>query len=145
VTLEVLNAGVRGIVIWGLHRDTTELHRIGVPVFSLGAVPTGPRRLDPQSPDCMYWARVESWIVTACDYVAGDDDGVIFLPAAQLPDILVAAAGIAAKERRHAELMRTGVSFRRQTRFVEYLTEREAQPGLTFRQHLKRLAGAIEQ
>jgi 4-hydroxy-4-methyl-2-oxoglutarate aldolase len=36
-------------VIWGLHRDTADIRAIGLPVFSLGAIPTGPLRLDPRA------------------------------------------------------------------------------------------------
>src|SRR5688572_30097200 len=43
ITLEVAKAGLSGIIIWGLHRDTPELLEIGLPVFSLGTMPTGPR------------------------------------------------------------------------------------------------------
>ncbi len=145
LALEAKHAGVRGIVIWGLHRDSTELLDIGLPLYSMGTIPVGPQRLDPQSPDCMYWARVGAWVLTAADYVACDDDGVIFLPGERLGDIAAAAMKIAAKERRQAERMRTGTSLREQTRFTEYLAAREAHPSLTFREHLKRVAGAIEE
>src|SRR6202453_4199854 len=47
ITREASRAGWSGIVIWGLHRDTAELRIIRLPVFSLGALPTGPQRLDP--------------------------------------------------------------------------------------------------
>jgi regulator of RNase E activity RraA len=47
VALEAQAAGLDGIVIWGLHRDTADIRAIGLPVFSLGAIPTGPLRLDP--------------------------------------------------------------------------------------------------
>ncbi len=145
VALEAKCAGVRGIVIWGLHRDSAQLRRIGLPLFSMGAIPTGPLRLDPQSPDCMYWARVGAWVVTAADYVGCDDDGVIFLPRERVPDITAAAARIAAKERSQAEQMRAGRSLRDQTRFADYLGMRESHPSLTFREHLKKVASAIEE
>jgi regulator of RNase E activity RraA len=46
VALEAQAAGLEGLVIWGLHRDTADIRAIGLPVFSLGAIPTGPQRLD---------------------------------------------------------------------------------------------------
>src|SRR5579859_5670988 len=45
VALEAQAAGLSGIVIWGLHRDTADILAIGLPVFSLGAIPTGPLSL----------------------------------------------------------------------------------------------------
>jgi regulator of RNase E activity RraA len=42
VALEAQAASMEGIVIWGLHRDTADIRAIGLPVFSLGAIPTGP-------------------------------------------------------------------------------------------------------
>src|SRR5260370_37801109 len=49
VVLEAQTAGLDGIVIWGLHRDTVDIRVIGLPVFSLGTIPTGPQRLDMRS------------------------------------------------------------------------------------------------
>lgn len=144
VALEARGVGVRGIVIWGLHRDTSDLLRIGLPVFSLGALPTGPQRLDPQSPDCLYWARMGSWVVTAADYVSCDADGAIFLPSARLSEIVAAGVAIADREQRHAADIHGGVTFRQQTRFAEYLARREVHSSLTFREHLKTLASTIE-
>lgn len=46
IVREAQAAGLSGLVIWGLHRDTAELRTIGLPVFSLGAIPTGPLRID---------------------------------------------------------------------------------------------------
>jgi 4-hydroxy-4-methyl-2-oxoglutarate aldolase len=145
VTLEVQKAGLQGIVIWGLHRDTDELLGIGLPLFSLGTMATGPQRLDPRPADSMQSARVGPWNVTRQDFVACDSDGVLFMPEEKLQEIMVAATNIRETERKQAEKMHTGVSLREQTRFAEYLSSRALNPSLGFREHLRRLGGAIEE
>lgn len=145
--LAVLDAragGVAGIVIWGLHRDTADLVRIGMPVFSLGALPTGPQRLDPRSPDALAAARVGDHVVTAADAVFADEDGVLFVPLDRVDELLTIAEGIAATERRQADLIRGGTSLRDQVRFGDFLAARAAHPGLTFRDHLRGVGGEIE-
>ncbi|HYS10715.1 MAG TPA: RraA family protein [Myxococcales bacterium] len=145
VALEVKNAGLAGMIVWGLHRDTDELIGIGLPIFSLGAIPVGPQRVDPRSPDAFSWARVGPFVVTGSDLVVADADGVIFLPEDRLPAIVTAAESIRATEREQAEKMRSGTSFRQQARFDEFLAQRAAHPGLGFREHLRRLGRAIEE
>lgn len=78
LVLEASLAGLAGAVIWGLHRDAAQLREIGLPLHSLGAFPFGPRRVPVGGP-AMTVAVVDGITVTAEDYVAGDDDGTLFL------------------------------------------------------------------
>ena len=72
VVLEAQAAGLEGLVIWGLHRDTADIRAIGLPVFSLGAIPTGPQRLDARPHDALASATVGDWPVGREDLVLGD-------------------------------------------------------------------------
>lgn len=144
MVLEAAGAGLAGIVIWGLHRDTAEIREIGLPVFSLGSMPTGPLRNDPRAPDALDAATIGPWTLTRDDMVYADDDGVLFVPAAVAPDVVAAAEVIRATEVAQAERMRGGESLRAQLRFSEYLAARSADPSLTLRAHLASIGGAIE-
>jgi 4-hydroxy-4-methyl-2-oxoglutarate aldolase len=145
IALETKAAGLAGIVIWGLHRDTREIAAIGLPVFSLGSLPTGPLRLNARGPDALRWAAVGPHLVSATDYVVADDDGVLFLPQDRLANILSFARQVRDTEARQAEAMAAGTSLRRQLRFDDYLSRRDADPTYTFRQHLRDIAGSIEE
>lgn len=145
VTLETAKAGLSGIVIWGLHRDTTELRTIHLPIFSLGALPAGPQRLNPQNDQALSSATCGEHVVTAYDFVLGDDDGLIFVPMALADEVAKLATTIRNTERRQAAEMLVGTSFRSQSRFGEYVAAREADPSLTFRQYLRSIGGAIEE
>lgn len=134
-----------GIVIWGLHRDTPELLEIGLPVFSLGTLPTGPQRLDKRSPDVLAWARVGDWVLNPDDVVASDADGAVFLPRRAVSRSRSAAEMIRTTERRQADEMRAGRSFRDQAAFEQYLARRAQDPAFGFREHLKLIGGAIEE
>jgi regulator of RNase E activity RraA len=145
VALEALAAGLEGLMIWGLHRDTADMGAIGLPVFSLGAIPTGPQRLDVRPQDALESATVGAWTVGREDLVLGDDDGVLFVPAARAVDLFTLAETIRDTERRQAERIRAGVSLRRQVQFDTYLAQRQQTPSLTFRDHLRAVGGAIEE
>jgi len=144
VVLEAHAAGLDGIVIWGLHRDTADIRAIGLPVISLGAIPTGPQRLDPRPGDALERATVGHWTVDREDLVLADDDGVLFVPLAIAADVFTLAETIRDTEARQAERMRGGLSLRTQVRFDTYLAERQKRPSLTFRDHLREVGGAIE-
>ncbi|WUJ72969.1 RraA family protein [Kribbella soli] len=145
VALEAAAAGIAGIVIWGLHRDTVDITAIGMPVFSLGALPTGPLRLDPQPADALSKATIGGWTVTREDVVLADEDGAIFVPADRVDELFGLAESIRDTEHRQADEIRAGRSLRAQVRFGEFLTARAADPSLTFRQHLRAVRGAIEE
>jgi regulator of RNase E activity RraA len=145
VALEAQAAGLEGIVIWGLHRDTADMRAIGLPVFSLGAIPTGPLQLDARAHDALESAVVGDWTVSREDLVLGDDDGVLFVPSPQAEGIFTLAETIRDTERRQAEQIRAGVSLRTQVQFRAYLAKRENTPSLSFREHLRTVGGAIEE
>jgi regulator of RNase E activity RraA len=145
VALEAQAAGLEGLVIWGLHRDTADMRAIGLPVFSLGAIPTGPQRLDVRPQGALESVTVGDWTVGGEDLVLGDDDGVLFVPAARALDLFTLAESIRDTERRQAERIRAGVSLRSQVRFDAYLAQRQRTPSLTFRAHLRAVGGAIEE
>lgn len=145
VVLEAQAAGLAGIVICGLHRDTADIRAIGLPVFSLGAIPTGPQRLDVRPQDALESATVGDWTVGREDLVLGDDDGVLFAPATRAGDIFTLAETIRDTERRQAERICAGVPLRSQVQFDTYLAQRQQTPFLSFRDHLRAVGGAIEE
>jgi len=143
--LEARAAGVDALVVWGLHRDTPELVEIGVPVFSYGSLPLGPLRVDDREPEALASARCGPHLVTADDVVLADDDGVLFVPGERLRDVLDVARDISGTEREQARRIGAGLTLRDQTAFEEYLARRRDDPGYTFRQHLRRIGGAVEE
>ena len=145
VALEAQAAGLAGMVIWGLHRDTADMQAIGLPVFSLGAIPTGPQRLEVRPQDALESATVGDFTVGREDLVLGDDDGVLFVPGTRAADIFTLAETIRDTERRQAERIRAGVSLRSQVQFDTYLAQRRQTPSLSFRDHLRAVGGAIEE
>jgi regulator of RNase E activity RraA len=145
VVLEAQGAGLDGIVIWGLHRDTADIQAIGLPVFSLGALPAGPQRLDARVLDALASATVGEWAVDREDLVLGDDDGVLFVAASRAGEVFTLAETIRDTERRQAGQLRAGISLRSQVQFDRYLAQRQQMPSLSFRDHLRAVGGAIEE
>jgi 4-hydroxy-4-methyl-2-oxoglutarate aldolase len=145
IALEAQAGGLGGMVVWGTHRDTPELREIGFPIWSYGSCPSGPQRLDQRDEAALRFARFGDFEVKKRDIVFADDDGCVFVDAASAEELLAAARTIWEKERRQADAVRSGKTLRTQLRFAEFLAKRSADPGYTFRQHLRMLGGAIEE
>jgi 4-hydroxy-4-methyl-2-oxoglutarate aldolase len=143
--LEAKNCGLAGIIVWGAHRDTPELRKIGLPIFSYGVCPSGPQRLDPRDPSALHSAQFGNFVVHPDDVVFADDDGCVFVLAQHVDEVFSSAHEIWQRERRQAEAIKNGRSLREQLDFARYLEKRTTQPGYTFREHLRKMNGAIEE
>ena len=143
--LEAQAGGLAGIVVWGVHRDTFELRQIGFPIFSYGACPSGPQRLDSRAESALRRACFGKFEVEASDVVFGDDDGCLFIAGDRVEELLATAQAIRNRERHQAEAVKRGQTLREQLEFASYLKKRAADPTYTFRQHLRRIKGAIEE
>lgn len=143
LALEAHEAGITAIVIWGLHRDTAQLRDIGIPIFSLGATPSGPRRVPPAGP-AMRSATLDGIQVVPGDVIVGDDDGLLVVPADAWSRVAEVAAGIQRTEHAQAEGMAGGASLREQLGFADYRERQRADPTYSLRRHLAERGGAIE-
>jgi 4-hydroxy-4-methyl-2-oxoglutarate aldolase len=142
--LEARGSGLSGIVVWGAHRDSAELLRLEFPVFSYGAFPAGPVRLDARDKQAFGPVRFGPLEIGPEDLVFADADGVLFLQAARGSEVLSAARDIFMAERAQADAVLAGRSLAEQLELARYVAERDADPQLTFREHLRRLKAAIE-
>jgi regulator of RNase E activity RraA len=142
--LEAKAAKLAGVIVWGAHRDASELMRIGFPVFSYGTNPSGPRKVDPRPADALTRARFGDFDVTGEDYVFADDDGAVFVNQTAVQQVTECALSIQNTERKQAEKIQQGNSLRSQLRWNEYLQERKKDPEYTLRKHLQKIHAAIE-
>ena len=143
--LEAEHCGLAGIIVWGVHRDTPELRQIRLPIFSYGVCPSGPQQLDPRNSSALRSARFGNFLVEAGDVVFADDDGCLFAVAERVDELLRVAHEIWQQERHQAEAIKSGHSLREQLEFARYLEKRATDPSYTFREHLRKISGAIEQ
>ncbi len=145
IALEAKYAGFQAILIWGLHRDTRDLKQIGLPVFSYGAYPSGPVRLEAREPDAFESARFGDAIITSKFTTLVDPDGAVFVETKHLNRVVPVAQAIRAREVKQAGLASAGTSLRKQFQFAQYLNMRQSDSSYTFRQHLRGVMSSIEE
>jgi regulator of RNase E activity RraA len=143
MVLEAERAGLAAMIVWGLHRDTAQLREIGLPVFSLGANPYGPRRVPPAGRR-MPTAVLDGVTVTDADHVFADGDGVLVVASDRVDPVIDLARDIQRVETAQAERMRAGSSLREQLDFAGYRARQASEPELTLRRYLQERGGAIE-
>lgn len=143
--LEAQSSEISGLVVWGAHRDGPELVRIGLPVFSTGATPAGPQRLDAREAEALKSARLGTAEVLRNDVVFADDDGVLLVSGEQVEEVLGVAKEIWQTERKQAEKIAAGENLRTQLQFHNFLAKRAENPNFSFREHLRSVGGEIEE
>ncbi|WP_093335641.1 RraA family protein [Salibacterium halotolerans] len=78
--------GIKGIVVDGLVRDQRELRDMDIQVYAKGFIPVGPSKDGPGSFD--ETITCGGTVVSSYDYVIGDEDGVVVIPASIIESTL---------------------------------------------------------
>ncbi len=141
---EALMSGLAGTVCWGTHRDTAAILSMGARVWSLGTCPNGPLELRRRHATALTAASLGHVTVTLEDYLFADDDGIVVVEKTELPSIIETAKDIAAREGAQAARLLKGELLRSQLDLDGYIAKRNADPDVTFRDHLRAFGGAIE-
>jgi 4-hydroxy-4-methyl-2-oxoglutarate aldolase len=140
---ELRNAGLGGLIIWGLHRDTEVLIKMGWPIFSIGTHPCANTR-DATDTALARTAKCGEAVVSSDDFVVGDRDGVVFIDSKEMPRVIEAALSIADREARLISKMEGGTSLRTQLDYDGFVRRRCNDPSRSFRDHIKDLSRPTE-
>ena len=106
-TMSALRKGLAGVVVDGAIRDLADIRASKLPVFALAAVPN--------AGGAQYAGKLQ--VPVACggavvhpgDWLVGDDDGVVVIPASRLEETWEKATRIVEAEKRIAKAIRAGV------------------------------------
>lgn len=108
LAVAAMSRGIRGLVIDGAVRDSVEQENLGFPVFSRGLAIRGTGKSYPGVLGRP--VRVGGVKVRTGDLVVGDADGVVSLPAEQVPEILERADARIRKEEQVISALRQGAT-----------------------------------
>lgn len=146
IGVEAMRKGLAGFVVNGLVRDVTTLIDIGLSVFCRGSLPVGPLKLA-RSEKGVGQAGVTITIgevqVKPGDWLFGDADGVLVLPADMLSTVFEQAAVSWEREEELSKLIRSGHALGDLLAIEAFLTQREEDPSADFNSHLAGLGRAI--
>ena len=146
IATEASRKDLAGIIVDGLVRDTTELIKIGVPIFCRGVYPVGPLKL-PQELKKIGNIGLDLTLgnttVKSGDCVFGDADGVIFLGSLDLPKDFEWAETSYRREESLAAQIRSGVSLGELLGLESFLEKRASNQKADFNEHISKLGQAI--
>ena len=106
-TLSALRKGLAGVVVDGAIRDLASIRGSRLPVFARAVVPN--------AGGAQYAGKLQvpvacgGAVVNPGDWLVGDDDGVVVIPASRLEETLEKATRIVEAEKRIAKAIRAGV------------------------------------
>ena len=109
LTVAALAKGIAGVVIDGACRDIGESEALGLPVFGRAVVPVSARgRIVQEAMDVPI--LMGTHVVQAHDYVLADENGTIFVRAADIARVLDLAEQQAERETHMIDAIRSGRS-----------------------------------
>ena len=143
---EAARKGLGGFVVDGSVRDVHELRALGIAVMCRGSYPVGPLKVPAEMKgvgQVGVSVTIGGALVSSGMWAFGDADGVIFLEAADLPDVFGRAATAAEREEALAEEIRAGTPLGEAFLLDTFLAERGRDPNADFNAHLTRIGRAI--
>ena len=107
-SLNAVERGIAATVVYGYVRDLSDMRRLGYTVYAHGTTPVAG---EPRGEGALgVELRLPGATVRPGDFIVGDDDGVVVVPAESLDEVAERAARIAEAEREIEERLRAGAS-----------------------------------
>jgi len=106
VVWQARNSGIAGFVVDGMVRDLPGIEETGVPVWARGVTPNSPWKNGPGEVGTRI--SVGGVSVESGDLVYADSDGVVVVPQARLPEVLVELEAVKKKEAQMEKAVKGG-------------------------------------
>lgn len=138
--------GLAGVIVDGLVRDVAALVELDLPVFCRGRCPVGPLKLAPElrgTGELDIEVSVGQSTVRPGMWAFGDQDGVIFVAADDLPAVTAEAERALERESAVLEALERGSSLSELLAVEEFLELRAKEPSADFNAHLAAKGRAI--
>lgn len=119
---EAQRRGLSGIVVDGLVRDVATLRNMDFPVFARGTTPQAGTTQAARG--AVQAASIGGAVAVRGDFVFGDEDGVVIIPADKLDDILPVAEEIQRTEGAILEAIKQGRNFFAHTNLEDHYRKR---------------------